>query len=81
MKKILAFIDGMFKSDFTSPPSTGGEIMSVFITQDGITEEYSFFEDEVDGYGLAKNHQDPDVRNTWYFADAEAFSYLSKLMQ
>ncbi|SDO05412.1 hypothetical protein [Acetanaerobacterium elongatum] len=78
MKKILEFVDGMFRSDFTGPPPTGGEIMSVFITRNGISEEYSFLEDKVDGYRLAKNHQDPDVKNTWYFADAEAFSYLSK---
>ncbi|MFA9380212.1 MAG: hypothetical protein ACERKO_04035 [Acetanaerobacterium sp.] len=81
IQKILEFAEGMFKSDFTSPPSTGGVVMSVFITRDGVTEGYSFFEDEVDGYGLAKNDQDPDVRNTWYFADAEAFSYLLNLLQ
>ncbi len=81
MKKILAFVEGMFESDFTGPPPTGGESMDVFITRNGITEEYSFLEDVVEGYVLAKNHQHPDVKNVWYFADAEAFSYLSGLLQ
>ncbi len=81
IQKILAFVGGMFESDFTGPPPTGGEIMSVFITRNGITEEYSFLEDEVDGYVLAKNHQHPNVKNIWYFADAESFSYLSNLLQ
>ena len=81
MKKILTFVDGMFRSDFTSPPATGGTVITVSVTRNGVTEEHAFLEDEVEGYCLAKNHQDPDVKNTWYFADAEAFSYLSKLFK
>lgn len=80
IQSILAFVEGMFESTFTGPPPTGGEIMTVLVTKDGVTEEYSFLEDEVDGYGLAKNYQHPDVKTVWFFADAEAFMYLSGLL-
>lgn len=80
IQSILAFVEGMFESTFTGPPPTGGEIMTVLVTKDGVTEEYYFLEDEVDGYGLAKNYQHPDVKTVWFFADAEAFMYLSGLL-
>lgn len=80
IQSILAFVERMFESTFTGPPPTGGEIMTVLVTKDGVTEEYSFLEDEVDGYGLAKNYQHPDVKTVWFFADAEAFRYLSGLL-
>ncbi len=80
VQKILALVEGMMEGDFAGPPPTGGTIMTVLVTRDGVIEEYSFFEDEVAGFCLAKNHQHPDARNVWFFADAGAFSYLMGLL-
>lgn len=81
IEKIASFVESMFESDYTSPPFTGSTVIEVLISQEGITEEYSFIDKEVDGYRLAKNKQHADVKNTWYFADPEAYSYLLGLFQ
>ncbi|WP_432353237.1 hypothetical protein [Anaerotruncus rubiinfantis] len=81
IQQILAYTDGMFQSDYDGPPATGGETITVLVTRDGNTEKYTFMGTEVDGYELAKNSQDPDVRNTWYFAELGAYQYLADLLQ
>lgn len=74
------FVDGMVRSDYSSNPPTGGEIITVLITRNQSTEEYTFFDNQVEGGGLAKNNQDADVKNTWYLADAGAYTYLNSLL-
>ena len=81
VEKIVLFVESMFESDYTSPPFTGSTVIEVLISREGTTEEFSFIDKEVEGYRLAKNKQHDDVKNTWYFADPEAYSYLLDLFQ
>lgn len=80
IRQVLMFVDGMVRSDYSSNPPTGGEIITVLITRNQSTEEYTFFDNQVEGGGLAKNNQDADVKNTWYLADAGAYTYLNSLL-
>ncbi|WP_368234618.1 hypothetical protein [Anaerotruncus rubiinfantis] len=79
IEQIIAFIDSMFESGYSAPPATGGTVITVSITRDCATADYTFLEQEVDGYRLAKNLQHADVQNTWYFADPEAYPYFLSL--
>jgi len=81
IEQIFTYINGMFRSDYDEPPNTGGEIITVVITRNNNIEKYTFLETEVDGYRLAKNSQDPDVENTWYFSEPDAYQYLDDLLQ
>lgn len=81
IEKIASFVESIFESDYTSPPFMGSTVIEVLISREGTTEEFSFIDKEVDGYRLAKNKQHDDVKNTWYFADPKAYSYLLDLFQ
>jgi len=80
IRKILFFVDGLNKSDYSGAPLTGGDIINVYVTRNGKTEQYAFIDYEVNGHILAKNFQDPNTRSTWYFAEIASYKYLLNLL-